>query len=138
MKIEPGKFYKTRDGRKVRIYATDGCDDWPIHGATLINCGWQLCRWDSQGRAKVHTLLSITADIIGEWRDTPIVNWPAMPAWCTYVAMDKDGTWYAYIDMPNIELNGWANSDHCYFIPKEYHPIFTGNWKDSLAERNEK
>lgn len=33
--FEPGKEYKTRDGRKVRIYATDAGGEYPIHGAVL-------------------------------------------------------------------------------------------------------
>lgn len=33
MRIEIGKFYKTRKGQKVRIYALDGYMDNAIHGA---------------------------------------------------------------------------------------------------------
>lgn len=31
--IDITKSYRTRDGREVRIYAVDGDDDYPIHGA---------------------------------------------------------------------------------------------------------
>lgn len=40
MKIETGKYYRTRDGHKVLIYATDGRDEW-VHGAVLLDDGWQ-------------------------------------------------------------------------------------------------
>ena len=135
MKIEPGKYYKTRDGRKVRIYATDGLAEYPIHGAVLNNNGWRAAMWDSSGSAYNNLAIQATVDIVSEWSDTPIVNWPAMPAWCNYVAMDEDGQWYAYIDKPGTDSEGWLpNNDYC-FIPKKYHPTFTGDWKDSLAER---
>jgi len=135
MKIESGKYYKTRDGRKARIYATDGDGDYPICGAILDDNGWQPAIWDSKGRGYAKVMLQSAIDIISEWRDAPIVNWSAMPAWCNYVAMDEDGAWYAYIEEPDTDSHSWSNKSHCYFIPKQYAPTFTGEWKDSLAER---
>jgi len=41
-KIEVGKEYKTRDGKVVKIYATDGNGRYPIQGAMLNTGG----RWD--------------------------------------------------------------------------------------------
>lgn len=49
MKIELGKQYKTRDGREVRIYATDGTDDFPVHGAVLTAAGWKSAFWAKNG-----------------------------------------------------------------------------------------
>jgi len=45
--ISMDKEYKTRDGREVRIYATDGKDDYPVHGAILISkdIGWKPHHW---------------------------------------------------------------------------------------------
>ena len=135
MKIEQGKYYKTRDKRKARIYAMDGDGDYPICGAILDDNGWQPAIWDSKGRGYAKVMLQSAIDIVSEWSDTPIVNWPAMPAWCNYVAMDEDGQWYAYIVEPIRDSEGWLpNNDYC-FIPKKYHPTFTGYWKDSLTER---
>lgn len=37
LKIEVGKYYRTGHGEKVRIYATDGSKEYPMHGAVLIN-----------------------------------------------------------------------------------------------------
>ena len=47
--IDIKKKYRTRDGREVRIYATDGQEDWPIHGATLKSFGWSSDCWTKDG-----------------------------------------------------------------------------------------
>lgn len=135
MKIEPSKYYKTRNGHKVRIYATDGSGHYPVHGAILRDNDWEERVWDANGSAYAKETIRASIDIVSEWSDAPIVNWSAMPAWCNYVAMDEDGQWYAYIDKPGTDSEGWLpNNDYC-FIPKKYHPTFTGYWKDSLTER---
>ena len=46
---KPDKL-QTRDGRQVRIYATDGACSFCIHGATLTERGWEANRWDNNGR----------------------------------------------------------------------------------------
>lgn len=134
MKIEPNKFYKTRNGHKARIYTTDGYGDYPIHGAVLMDNGWRLVMWTSDGCNYINSSLKATTDIISEWQDIPIVNWAAMPAWCNYVAMDADGVWGIYTDKP-ITIDCYWSSKNRWSIPEEYYPIFTGNWKDSLAKR---
>jgi len=48
--IDKNKTYKTRDGREVRIYATDGPDGAPIHGAIKMdNNKWGLNAWLENG-----------------------------------------------------------------------------------------
>lgn len=48
--FKAGETYRTRDGREVRIYATDGGGEWPIHGAFRGNDGeWQIERWTAKG-----------------------------------------------------------------------------------------
>ena len=49
MIISMDKQYRTRDGRKVRIYAVDGYGDYPIHGAILTNVGWIEHSWRKDG-----------------------------------------------------------------------------------------
>ena len=48
--IDINKQYRTRDGREVRIYATDGgqCGTL-IHGAVFDNAFWGSLVWDSDG-----------------------------------------------------------------------------------------
>ena len=48
--IEVGKTYYTGRGSKVRIYATDGWDEFPIHGAVLKN-QWEIDAWRRDGKA---------------------------------------------------------------------------------------
>ncbi len=47
--ISMDKKYTTRDNRKVRIYATDGCGKYPVQGAIKENDGWNLACWRVDG-----------------------------------------------------------------------------------------
>jgi len=47
--IDKNKVYKTRDGREVRIYATDGANG-KIHGGMLDKEGWEHRTWTGAGR----------------------------------------------------------------------------------------
>lgn len=52
MTIDPGKNYQTRDGWDVRIYAIDGQEPYPIHGAVLMKFTreWAPYQWTRDGR----------------------------------------------------------------------------------------
>ena len=50
MQIELGKQYRTRGGQEVRIYATDGDEEMPVHGAILTKHGWKVNSWALDGR----------------------------------------------------------------------------------------
>ncbi|MCA2654526.1 hypothetical protein [Microcystis sp. M061S2] len=57
---------KTRGGYEVRIYATDGSGDYPIHGAVHLNgLGWQLQKWTHNGQHSydVRTSLDLIPDV---------------------------------------------------------------------------
>ena len=47
--IDKTKKYKTRDGRDVRIYATDGSEPLSAHGAVLFTSGWHVAVWSDDG-----------------------------------------------------------------------------------------
>lgn len=48
--ISKDKQYRTRDGREVRIYSTDGSPVWPVHGAYRNIAGeWQVEAWTANG-----------------------------------------------------------------------------------------
>ncbi|CAB4122593.1 hypothetical protein UFOVP32_41 [uncultured Caudovirales phage] len=48
--IDINKKYRTRDGREVRIYATDGGPNkMSVHGAINYGENWQSCSWHSLG-----------------------------------------------------------------------------------------
>lgn len=48
--IDKNKQYRTRQGEEVRIYAVDGDDEMPIHGAVLTKHGWKVNSWARDGR----------------------------------------------------------------------------------------
>ncbi|MDE2468624.1 MAG: hypothetical protein KGL35_07750, partial [Bradyrhizobium sp.] len=111
MIIEPGKFYKTRDGRKVRIYATDGKFQRngrlvsSIHGAFLQYGGIEqesrwLCQvWLANGRLGETFLDDL--DIIAEWAEPhPLAN--AKPGDVVWVRDCDESTWAIRLFM---ELN---------------------------------
>ena len=47
--IDINKKYRTRDGREVRIYATDGWNASPIHGAIKVEGDWRFSCWSARG-----------------------------------------------------------------------------------------
>lgn len=63
---------QTRDGREVRIYATDGGGDFPVHGAAREYSGWCECSWCQNGRYFVDGDLS--ADDIIPIPKEPVVS----------------------------------------------------------------
>ena len=48
--IDINKKYQTRDGREVRIYATDGGGRNPVHGSIKEEDGWIFQVWPKNGR----------------------------------------------------------------------------------------
>ena len=48
--IDINKKYRTRDGREVRIYATDGGGRNPVHGSIKEEDGWIFHVWPKNGR----------------------------------------------------------------------------------------
>ncbi len=52
--IDKTKQYKTRDGREVRIYATDAGGDFPVHGAIKTGDEWESNSWKLNGNWRDH------------------------------------------------------------------------------------
>lgn len=135
MKIEAGKFYRTRDGHRARVYAVDGRDPYPAHGAIFFDgAGWIGNTWTIEGSVSV-ALHPRCYDLISEWVDKPVVDWSKMAAWHRWVAMDSDKRWYAFADEPRICDVAWHAATNSNSIPTAYYPTFSGDWKDSLVER---
>lgn len=136
MKIEVGKFYRTRGGEKVRIYATDG-GTYPIHGAIYQKgMGWVVTEWSKEGYIFKFEGLD-DFDIVGEWKDEIVFDWSCLPAWADqFIAMDQDGRWFSYPDSPTFNKNRevWGRGNHTT-IPLGYFPKgFTGDWTESLMK----
>lgn len=57
--IDKSKQYRTRDGREVRIYATDGHPDEPVHGAFKdYNGQWNTSIWNLNGTCRFKKCVS--------------------------------------------------------------------------------
>jgi len=57
--IDINKRYRTRDGREVRIYATDGHPDEPVHGAFKDYSGqWNTSIWNLDGTCRFKKCVS--------------------------------------------------------------------------------
>jgi len=84
MKIEFGKFYKTRNGRKVRIYTLNGRGFYSIHGAVLSDdWGWMINKWSPEGLYL--TIGDNDLDIVAEWPDPWTIPVPLGPEhWFNY------------------------------------------------------
>lgn len=67
MKIEVGKFYKTRDGRKARIYTLDAGGTRPIQGAVNDDGIWRMEAWYTSGKY-IFDGAALT-DIVSEWTE---------------------------------------------------------------------
>ena len=52
--IDINKKYRTRDGHEVRIYALDGNEPRPVHGAFKSQTGWVGSCWQRDGVQMVH------------------------------------------------------------------------------------
>ena len=52
--IDKDRTYRTRDGREVRIYATDGRGEFQIHGAIKTDIGWSCSEWKLNGQSYVN------------------------------------------------------------------------------------
>jgi len=59
--ISMDKKYRTRDGREVRIYATDGDMPRCVHGAYKSQTGWIFSCWEEDG---AHLLSTGDYDLI--------------------------------------------------------------------------
>jgi hypothetical protein len=137
MKIEAGKEYRTRDGRKARVYATDGISPYVVHGAIQTPQGWSLQSWITNGAKRSDGLAgTYMSDLVSEWVNLPEVDWSKLPAWFSWVAQLPGGIWCTYNQLPKLTDLGWSLNG--LPIPMEYAPKWsgdTGDWRQSLVER---
>ena len=55
MAIDVTRVKRTRGGREVRIYATDGNGLYPIHGAVFNGDWWAVQTWTADGKVQCGT-----------------------------------------------------------------------------------
>lgn len=129
MKIEAGKWYKTENGKKAYIYATNRTGGFPIHGL-VSECGSEHCfQWLHDGDASLGYALS------SEWIDRPEMDWSALPKWAKWIAMDKGGLWFWYSnDIEHDDVECWFSEDLYGEIPYSHWPTWSGDWRNSNVE----
>jgi len=57
--IDKNSTYRTRDGREVRIYATDGVEGGEVHGSVKRSYGWCAETWPINGLHSVDSSLDL-------------------------------------------------------------------------------
>lgn len=138
MKIEAGKFYRTRNGQKAIIYSTTGRAMRHIHGC-IIESGSNedsVLSWYGEGCFYNDGERS-AQDLISEWVERPRVDWGNLAAWHQWAAMDGDGKWFSFTNRPALGTSYWMPTQDDSFcdIPPHFFPTFSGDWKDSLIGR---
>lgn len=132
MVIEIGKFYRTRDNNKARIYALDGSSDYPIHGAILGEDGWVTETWILNGNYSDIIEMSSPFDIVAEWTDMPEIELSSIPVY-KYVAKDKYGQVFLFEKKPEITNDAiWNSEGSSYAIDVNSVKNLDMDWKDSL------
>ena len=138
MKIEKGKFYKTRDGRKVEIIKTDAKNIHPIIGLITRSEGVEICAlWSDNGKYLKNNAQSFN-DIIGEWEEALDFDPYCLPKWADqWIAMDADWEWHCFSKKPTLDEDYqiWCTDlgGEETLIPVRFRPEnFNGDWKDSL------
>lgn len=63
LKIEAGKFYRTRDGQEARIYCTDGGSNTPVHGAIKKFGKWNVNFWSTEGNNQFSPEIDLIVEI---------------------------------------------------------------------------
>ena len=132
MKIEKGKFYRSRDGRKWEVLTTERNNEfYPVIAMSSDGKGYNSFSKDG----KLVIASNEDCDLIAEWTEPVIIPWDDYPKWCKWVGMNKNGQWSMYSGEPVRVGDGFSS----YFvgtIPLPYIPKnFTGDWTESLFER---
>jgi hypothetical protein len=94
--IDINKKYTTRDGREVRIYATDGLGYHNVHGAVLCCDGWVSTSWNKDG---MYNTGQQAYPLIEAW-----VPKDKEPVWC----------WESPLKLQRV-LGFWNAKNNCVF-----------------------
>ena len=90
MKIEKGKFYRTRDGRKAEIYSTDNYESrFSVHGRILKSSAGPQGWTDSE--AYLSSGPEHCLDLVAEWFDKPEIDCSNYSKSTSHIAMDENG-----------------------------------------------
>lgn len=135
--LKPGEIWRRRDGGKARIYATDGTEPFPVHGATEHEDGWRLDSWTSKGSFWLNEKSDFDLIQKYDWREELKPIWAVLKPEYRYIAMDESKTWNAFTEETKHGVAVWeAFGDH---TPLYGLALPTPNcpWYETLTERPE-
>ena len=143
--IQVNKFYRTRNNQKVRIICNDAPGQYSLIGFIMASTKpneslYTICQWLSDGFAVAHHHPN-ELDIMEPWVDLLEFDWTCLPPWLrSYVAMDKNGKWFAYDFKPDMDISVWRNPAGPQLeIPVSFAPKnFYGAWNYSLRRNPNK
>ncbi len=138
---------QTKDGTPVRIYATDGCGWYPIHGAIwdYEDNGYKPFWWTKTGCSLLGAGTEHLTDLdLHDWRDD--IPWECLKEEIQWVAKMPIGEkeWYGFATKP--ELVEKEKGSFCFWQSKLIDafrlegvkmPEGPNNVKDSLTKRPE-
>lgn len=144
LKIEAGKQYVTRDGKRVRVFATDGGGVAPCLGAYQSGRGvWYPMSWTEGGwvvRSGGQHVLDIVAEY--DWRQE--IPWDHIHPDIKWIARDKREDFFrGYSHAPGSPHSGSGNkwtAQKGHILAASLRavagmPKGPQNWLDSLAKR---
>jgi hypothetical protein len=114
--IDKDKQYKTRDGREVRIYATDGGGIYPVHGAIKNESGWYLAQWYSDGR-----------HIRSNESPSDLIEVKTRMKFERWALVERDGSYSLWLDKPSN-----ASSVNAFAITRIVFEVEEGEGLDAV------
>ena len=135
LQINPGEIWLTRGGAKVRIYAVDGGEGYPIHGAIDGVDGWGARIWTIEG--KYSKDYQSTFDIVRkyDWREGLAPIWAVLKPEFKWMAMDESRTWVAFTETPRHGASVWTEGGRYASLYGLALPTPDCPWYETLTER---
>jgi hypothetical protein len=137
MRIEDAT--QTVGGYPVRIYATDGGGNWPIHGAFWVKSfGWICATWTEEGSIETSKIPSSYDLDLHDWRDE--IPWSYLRDEIQWVARQESGRWIGFVNKPNRGEKRWLVSVGCdrkVDLEPVKMPTGPADWREAIAKRPE-
>jgi hypothetical protein len=131
MKIEKGKFYKSRNGQKWEVLTTERGSIYKIvalrEDGQILTLFQNGCAYSDKSESDF--------DIIAEWIEPVEIPWSDYPTWCKWVAMDEYDGWFGFEFKPLKKNVTWSGNTVIKIHPDYTPRNFTGHWTESLFER---
>lgn len=125
---------QTKNGNPVVIYEVY-LEKGIVHGAWFEN-GSQpiIASWDLTGK-KLESPYSQLDLVLSDWKEE--IPWCCLNKHIRWVARDKDGSWFGYINKPYLSENEWKidKDSDCFELNCLEMPNGPSDWKKAIIER---